>query len=74
MVGKDLLQSKTTWGTIVAMISLIATSAGYDIGNQDMLVNEIVGIIGGGFALYGRIMAVHPIKSVGGVKVDGGQS
>jgi hypothetical protein len=73
MPSKDLLLSKTTWGTIVAMIAMVATALGYDIGDQGALVNAIIGVIGGGFAIYGRVVAVHKISSVAGVSIGGGQ-
>lgn len=68
-MSKDLLTSKTTWGTLIAMVALIATGLGYDIGDQDELVNMIVGVLGGVLALYGRVQAVTPITSVAGIQV-----
>jgi len=67
-MNKDLLLSKTTWGTIIGMLALIATAFGFDIGDQNNLVNLIVGILGGLFALYGRVKAVHKINSIAGIK------
>lgn len=63
---KDLLTSKTTWGTLVAMAALVATVMGYDIGDQDELVNLIVGVLGGVAAIYGRVTAVTQITSIAG--------
>ena len=68
-MNKELLTSKTTIGTLVAMAALIATGLGYDIGDQDELLNMIVGVLGGAFALYGRVKAVAPISSVAGIKI-----
>ena len=69
-MNKDLLLSKTTWGTIIAMVAMVATALGYDIGDQGMLVNTIVGVLGGAFALYGRVKAVTKITSVAGISVN----
>lgn len=67
---KDLLTSKTAIGTFVSMAAILAQQLGYDIGDQEGLVNSIVAIFGAMFALYGRVVAVTPIGSVAGVKVN----
>lgn len=68
MPTKDLLQSKTAWGTIIGFAALIAHQLGFDIGDQTGIVNDIVGLIGAALAIYGRVTAVHKITSVAGVK------
>lgn len=69
MQGKDLLTSKTAIGTVIAFVGLIAHQLGFDIGDQTDLVETIVTIFGGCYALYGRIKAVQPITSIAGIKV-----
>lgn len=55
-------QSKTVWGSIVALLAGVATLAGVklDATLQDQLVELIVGIAniaGGAIAWYGRVKA-----------------
>lgn len=55
-------QSKTVWGSIVALLAGVATLAGVklDATLQDQLVELIVGIaniVGGAIAWYGRVKA-----------------
>lgn len=55
---KGILQSKTVWGAAIAVIATLAQIAGYDIGDQNGLVEQIVAVIGGVLAIYGRVTAV----------------
>jgi len=64
MDGKALLASKTTWGTIISFVALIAQSAGLDIGDQEGLVELLAGLCGAALALYGRVRAVKQIDRV----------
>jgi hypothetical protein len=55
-------QSKTVWGSIVALLAGVATLAGVklDATLQDQLAELIVGIaniVGGAVAWYGRVKA-----------------
>lgn len=55
-------QSKTVWGSIVALLAGVATLAGVklDATLQDQLAELIVGIanlVGGAIAWYGRVKA-----------------
>jgi hypothetical protein len=59
-------QSKTLWGSIIAMLAGIATLAGVklDATLQDQLAELIVGganVIGGALAWYGRMKAESAI-------------
>lgn len=66
-------QSKTVWGSIVALLAGVATLAGVklDATLQDQLAELIVGIaniVGGAIAWYGRVKAEGalswtPVKS-----------
>jgi hypothetical protein len=55
-------QSKTVWGSIVALLAGVATLAGVklDATLQDQLAELVVGIVnivGGAIAWYGRVKA-----------------
>ena len=59
-------QSKTLWGSIVALLAGVATLAGIklDATLQDQLVNLITGfaeLAGGSLAWYGRVSATKKI-------------
>ena len=61
-------QSKTLWGSIIAMLAGVATMAGLqlDAALQDQLAELIVGLanlIGGGLAWYGRVTATTAISA-----------
>ena len=58
---KNPILSKTIWGVIIQLIALGSIQLGYDIGNQGMWVNGIVGLIGAVLAIFGRIKAVKKI-------------
>ena len=58
---KGILQSKTVWGAALAIIATGLQLAGYDLGNTDGLAEQIVAVIGGLLAIYGRVTAVTKI-------------
>lgn len=58
---KGILQSKTVWGSALAVLATLAQIAGYDIGDTNGLAEQIVAVIGGLIAIYGRITAVAKI-------------
>lgn len=60
--GKGLWESKTIWGVVIQVTALITYQLGYDIGDQGMWVNAIVGAIGSIIAVIGRIKAVKKIR------------
>ena len=60
---KTLLQSKTIWGIVIAILAMLAKNAGYTI-DEAGTVNTIVEIIGLILGLYGRITATKQLKSV----------
>lgn len=60
---KTLLQSKTIWGIVIAVIAMLTKSSGYTI-DEAGTVNTIIEIIGLVLGLYGRITATKQIKSV----------
>lgn len=64
MNEKPWYKSKTIWGSIVAVLALIAGAFGYSVGPeaQEEIVTALIGIVGGGFAIYGRIKAVDRVK------------
>lgn len=60
-------QSKTVWGSIIALFAGVATLAGVklDAMLQDELINLIVGaanIVGGAIAWYGRAQAANALS------------
>jgi len=55
---KGILQSKTVWGAGLAVVATLAQLAGYDIGDTNFLAEQIVAVIGGLLAIYGRVTAV----------------
>jgi len=59
--GKGILQSKTVWGSALAVLATLAQIAGYDIGDTNGLAEQVVAVIGGLLAIYGRITAVAKI-------------
>ena len=61
MEKKGWYQSKSVWGSILVIVGLVANSIGYDIGSQEMWVNNILEAVGVAIALYGRLVAVKPI-------------
>ena len=58
---KGILQSKTVWGSLIAVLATLAQIAGYDIGDTGGLAEQIVAVIGGLIAIYGRITAVAKV-------------
>lgn len=55
---KGILQSKTVWGSAIAVLATLAQIAGYDVGDTGGLAEQVVAVIGGLIAIYGRITAV----------------
>lgn len=55
---KGILQSKTVWGAAIAVLATLAQLAGYDFGDTNGLAEQVVAVLGGLLAIYGRITAV----------------
>ena len=64
MQEKPWYKSKTIWGSIVAVLALAAGAFGYEVGPeaQGEIVTALIGVVGGGFAIYGRVKAVDKVK------------
>ena len=60
--AKSFLQSRTIWGALLAVVGAVLNGAGFDTGSLGGLDGEIVTIIGGALAAYGRVKAVKKIK------------
>lgn len=58
---KGLLQSKTIWATLIAILATVAQLAGWDIGDTNGLAEQITVLVAGLVAIYGRITAVKRI-------------
>jgi hypothetical protein len=64
---KPIYLSKTVVGAVVTVLAMIATAFGYGIGADDQaqivdLVVSFGGLMGGLFAIYGRVVASKEIK------------
>lgn len=69
MQGKDLLQSKQLWGTVVALLALMLQNSGIEF-DQDQLVEQIMMAVGAVLYIIGTFSRKRaPITSVAGVKV-----
>lgn len=55
---KGILQSKTVWGAAIAVLATLLQILGYDLGDTNGLAEQIVAVIGGLLAIYGRVTAV----------------
>lgn len=61
---KGMLQSTGVWGALIAIAATVSSIAGWDIGDTNGLAEQIVAIVGGVIAIYGRITAVKRITGV----------
>lgn len=52
---------KSIVGSMVSLIASVATAADIDIGDQEMLVNGIIAILGAVLAIYGRVVATKKL-------------
>lgn len=59
---KGLLQSKAVWGALLSIAAVAASLLGYQLGDADGFANDIVALVGGVIAVYGRIVAVKKIS------------
>lgn len=59
---KSFLQSRTIWGAILAVVGAVLNASGFETGSLNGLDGEIVTIVGGALAAYGRVKAVKKIK------------
>ena len=55
---KGILQSKTVWGAAIAVLATLAQILGYELGDTNGLAEQVVAVIGGLLAIYGRVTAV----------------
>lgn len=63
---KDLLQSKTFWGAVIALAATVCHWFGITI-DQQVWVNDALTVAGTAIALYGRVVATKPVTSVAGL-------
>lgn len=59
---KNALTSKTIIGAIVTMTATIAKIAGFDIGDPELYVNELVAVSGAALSIYGRVTATKRVR------------
>ena len=67
---KSILESKTIWGGLVALVAGVVGIWGYSISPEDQtslvaLVTGIPSLVGGAFAIYGRIVASKQVTITG---------
>jgi hypothetical protein len=63
---KSLLASKTVWGGIIVVLSVVASMVGYTISAEDQValtsfVGEAITLVGGLLAIWGRVTATKKI-------------
>jgi hypothetical protein len=63
---KGLLASKTVWGGIIVVLSVVASMVGYTITAEDQValtsfVGEAITLVGGLLAIWGRVTATKKI-------------
>jgi hypothetical protein len=66
---KSLIQSKTFWGAVVALVGSGLTLGKYTLSPADAaqavdLISGVVGAVGGLVAIYGRVVASKKITPV----------
>jgi len=59
---KNILLSRTIWGAAIAVVGAIMSAIGFDSSALSGMDGEIVTLIGGAIAAYGRVKAVKKIK------------
>lgn len=76
MEGKDLLLSENFWGVLLLVVSAIAKSRGWDIGDTNGWVTDILALIGLVMSIRGRarkdikrITTIGGLKSIAGMKL-----
>lgn len=67
MDSKKWYQSKTIWGSLVAVFAVVAGYLGFDVGAEDqqIIVDAVFAIVGGAgglLAVYGRVKAEKNIS------------
>jgi hypothetical protein len=64
---KSILQSKTFWGAAVSLFAVLCPGVFMKLGiDANGLTDKIVGAIGGGLAIYGRLAATQVVTVLGG--------
>ena len=64
---KGMLQSKTVWGGLLAVLAGVAGLLGYTVTATDLssigdAITSVVSMVGGLIAIYGRIKATKKIS------------
>jgi len=70
---KDLLQSKVTWGVIIAIVTQVLQQFGITLDQYldvGQLTNAIPDAISAILILYGNITRKHTIGSIAGVTIS----
>ena len=59
---KNILLFKTIWGAAIAVIGAVMNAMGFETSALNGIDGEIVTLVGGVIAAYGRVKAVKKIK------------
>lgn len=59
--SKSIWLSKTFWGIALTVLALVLKKFNIDLGDTSGLATDLVGLIGAGLALFGRIKATTKI-------------
>lgn len=67
-MNKAWFESKTIWGGLVTLLSVVLSVLGYQLTSEDQemlvaVITAVMGSIGGLLAIWGRVKASKPIKS-----------
>lgn len=67
-MDKKWFESKTIWGGLVTLLSVILSVLGYQLTTEDQellvaVLTGVMGSVGGLLAIWGRLKASKPIKS-----------
>jgi len=69
MNNKDLLQSKSTYGILIMLLTPLLAKYGLSAGDVTEIVNIAGVAIGGALAFYGRLKAKDKIATVAGFPI-----
>lgn len=59
---KSFLTSKTIWGAVVAIVGAALSAFHLDVTGLNGIDGDIITVIGGALAIYGRVTAVKKIN------------
>lgn len=60
--NKSIFLSKTFWGAALAILAVGLKYTGLELGPMEGFADDMVILVGAGFAVYGRVKAIHKIR------------